>query len=498
MVSTDHPLATAAGLDALKRGGSATDAYISAALVQAVLMPPMTSIAGGLGLNWFDSKTGKTTMVAGDFKTPANEPGDWDEAGADSGRTVCAPGWLNGCSAAWRRWGRLKWPELFEHAIAHARDGFEVFPKLAGWMSANRLWMARYPEGQRVWCPDGRMISSGERLVQTDLARTLQRLQSDPDLHWFYTGDFAERYVAAARRDGGQLTMEDMARHRGNAVVQNAVPVGTYRGYEVHAPGATLVALALALAERGDLRALGAPLANPETVYRQMRILEEIWHTGLDRGVALGATNITAETVEPPSEALIEALWRRVVEEPSRPYDPLTPGTNALTVMDGDGNVAYNAHSCTGRPFGTGLLVDGVVLCRPLRNWGQPVRTPLGMSNCLLLARGGQAQYAVSSPSAGHLVAILQEAMNFGEFELGPSESVWNPRFGAPLPASRRAMIEGNFPEEHYDHLRKRGMGFFRVMPMESEMGSCQIVYRTGSGIGGVADPRRPGQAAGC
>lgn len=362
MVSTDHPLATAAGLDMLSRGGSATDAYIAAALVQAVLMPTMTSIAGGLGLNWFDAKTGRTTMVAGDFRTPAAEPGDWDEAGADSGRTVCAPGWLNGCAAAWRRWGRLDWRALFEHAIAHARDGFEVFPKLQSVMHVNRYWMARFPEAQRIWCPGGYMVATGDRLVQADLARTLERLQDDPDLHWFYTGDFAERYVAAARTDGGRITMEDMAAHRDNAKVQNAVPVGTYRGYDVHAPGATLVALALALAEHGDLRALGTPMDNPEIVYRQMRIMEEIWHAGLERGVALGATNVTSENTQPPSPELVERLWRRIADEPSRPYDPLNPGTNALSVMDRDGNVAYNAHSCTGRPFGTGLVVDGVVL----------------------------------------------------------------------------------------------------------------------------------------
>lgn len=497
MVSTDHPLATAAGVDMLKRGGSATDAYIAASLVQAVLMPTMTSIAGGLGLNWFDAKSGRTTMVAGDFGTPAAEPGDWDEAGADSGRTVCAPGWLNGCTAAWQRWGKLQWRELFEHAIAHARDGFEVFPRLSNVMYANRYWMARYPEAQRIWCPDGRVIAAGETLRQVELARTLEQLQDDSELRWFHTGDFAERYVAAALGDGGRITMEDMAAHRDNAKVQNAAPVGTIRGYEIHAPGARLVALALALAEHGDLRALGTPLDNPEVVYRQMRIMEEIWHHGLQGETALGATNISSEDVQPPAPELVERLWRNVVDRPSRPYDPLNPGTNALSVIDGDGNVAYNAHSCTGRPFGTGLVVGGVVLCRPLRNWGQPVRTPLGMSNCLLLAKDGQAAYAVSSPTAGHMVAILHETMNFAEFGLDPAQSVFNPRFGVPLPPSRRAMIEGDFPEGHYDHLKSRGMDFFRVMPFEGEMGSCQIVYRTAEGVGGVADPRREGQAAG-
>ena len=245
MVSTSHPLATAAALDMLRRGGSAADAYIAAAAVQVVVEPPMTTFGGGLGMNWFDGASGRTTLIYGRFGRPAAEDGSWDEAGADGGRTVAAPGWLNGAHAAWRRFGRLRWSALFEHALAHARDGFVIDPQLWGWIWEYRYKMARFAAGQRLWYPQGHLLNVGDRLVQPELARTITRLQADDGLEWFHCGDFAQRYVAAAREDGGRITLEDMAAHRDTALVVEAAPVGRYRGYEIHAPGSTLVALAL-------------------------------------------------------------------------------------------------------------------------------------------------------------------------------------------------------------------------------------------------------------
>ena len=359
-----------------------------------------------------------------------------------------------------------------------------------------RYWMARFPEGQRLWYPHGQLLNVGERLVQGDLARTLEQVQADPDLVWFHEGDFAQRYVAAARAHGGRITMADMAAHRGQALVQDAVPVGTYRGHQIHAPGATVISLALQAAEHGNLRKLGNPLDNPETLYQQMRLVEETWHEGIRRGTA-DKVQIDAEHTTAPSADQVAALWQSVRDAPSRPYDPITPGTNALVVADGEGNVTFGAHSVSSRPFGSGLLVNGVVVCRPMRIYGQPVVRPVGLANAMLLAKDGRAALAMASPTASHATNILQVAMNVIEFGIEPEPAVVNPRFGVSLPPSRRAMIEGDFPERHFEHLRARGMDFLRVSPLEGEVGSCQLIRFHADGLEGVADPRRPGQAAG-
>lgn len=496
MVSTSHPLATSAGLDMLRRGGSAADAYVAAAAVQVVVEPPMTTFGGGLSMNWFDGASGRTTLVAGTFGRPAAETGDWDEAAADGGRTVAAPGWLIGAREGWRRFGRLRWAELFEHALSHAREGFVIDPHLWGWVFEYRLKMGRFPAGQRLWYPQGHLLNVGDTLVQPDLARTIGMIQADESLEWFYCGEFAERYVATARADGGRITTEDMARHREAALAIEAEPIGRYRGHDIHAPGATLIGQALGAVEFGDLRALGAAGGNPETLYRQMRLIEEIWHAGLAEG-AIGAAGPFRAAGRPVTGEQIAELWRRVVDRPSHPFDPLHPGTNALVVFDADGNVAHGTHSCSCSPFGNGHVVDGVWLSRPVVIWGQPTPVPVGISTSLLLARDGKAVLAVGSPSISCVQNILQNTMNVIEFGMTPTESVRQPMFGAPWFPSRRAMVEGNFPEEHYAHLADRGMGFKRISPGECEMGSCHMVQSTPDGLQGVADPRRRGQAAG-
>lgn len=496
MVSTSHPLATAAALDMLERGGSAADAYLAAAAVQVVVEPPMTTFGGGLALTWFDGAMGRTSMVGGSFGRPAAETGDWDEVGADGGRTIAAPGWLVGAREAWRRFGRLRWAELFEHAFAHARDGFAIDPHLWGWVWEYRLKLGRFSAGQKIWYPKGHLLGVGDTLVQADLARTIAMIQADETLEVFYLGEFAKRYVATAQADGGRITLDDMARQHDAAFVVDAPALGQYRGYDIHAPGATLLALALGAVEHGDLRKLGPARENPETLYRQMRLIEEIWHEGQPKEGAevkwpFGTidTHVTQER--------LSNLWSRVVDLPSRPFAPLSPGTNALIVFDQSGNVAYGTHSCSCTPFGNGHVVDGVWLSRPLVIWGQPTPPPLGMATSLLLARDGKAKLAVASPSISSVHNILQNIMNIVEFGMTPRESVEQPLFGSPWHPSRRAMVEGSFTNEHFTHLANRGMGFKRVSPDECEMGSCQMVVSTDNGLVGVADPRRRGQAAG-
>jgi len=253
MVSTSHPYATEAALDMLRRGGSAADAYVAAAAVQVVVEPPMTTFGGGLGMTFFEKATGNCRSTGGLFQTPAAEDGDWDKAGADTLRTACVPGWLVGAKIAIENYGRLPWADHFEHALMYAEDGYELDATLWGWVYEYHMKLARYPEGQQIWYPDGHLVNPGERFKQPQLADTIRRIQADPKLEWFYKGEFAEKYVSTVQADGGRLTMEDMARGPDAGIAIDVPTIGTYRGYDLRAPGAFIVALALNAVEHGDL-----------------------------------------------------------------------------------------------------------------------------------------------------------------------------------------------------------------------------------------------------
>ena len=219
---------------------------------------------------------------------------------------------------------------MFEHAYQHAHEGFAIDLLLWGWIWEYRHKMARFPEGQKLWYPNGHLLGPGDRLVQRNLARTIHNIQHDETLEWFYRGAFARRYVAAVQADGGRLTLDDMAAHHGVVVSQEATIVGRCRGYEIHSPTSHLIALALRAIEHGDLRHTGRPTENPESLYRQMRLIEEVFHYGLDTTSSSFAEIMSShENVGLDAKLIatdqVQQTWQRVISEPSGPHDDLGP-----------------------------------------------------------------------------------------------------------------------------------------------------------------------------
>lgn len=201
MISTSHLAATAAGVRALQAGGSAVDAYLAAAVVQTVVEPTMTSLAGTMLVSVFDPAT-RTSRIVGDMGgLPSEEDGRLQEHERWSGRMVMRPGWVLASDAASRRWGRLAWAELFTDAIAAARAGFEVDPLVWGWMFEARRVAGMYPPGRDIWFPDGHLVRLGDVLRQPALARTLEQLATQGPAY-FYEGEFAQHYVDVAQSAG--------------------------------------------------------------------------------------------------------------------------------------------------------------------------------------------------------------------------------------------------------------------------------------------------------
>jgi len=499
MISTSHPLATEAGLAALREGGSAVDAYLAAAAVQTVIEPTMTSLGGGLVMSVYEPSTGKSRIVGGTNLLPAAETaGEFDDEAYWSGRTVTMPGWVCGAHAAWRKWGRLTWGRLWSEALACARDGFVIDQLLWGTMWEHRAVPGMYAEGQQVWCPGGRLVSMGEVLRQPGLARTIEQLaEQGPD--FFYQGAFAGRYVETARSAGGRITLEDMAAAQQMAFERELPALRLANGYELHT-GGLMYALALNLATIGGLGKRGRPSEDAESLYLSMRIVEETWHHCLSfahgsasREEALWKAVVAAS----PEEA--EKLWPRVLAGPPRAFDGMNMDTNAIVVVDEWGMVVHGTHSASGTPFGVGLMVDGVVLTRPLYHFARPVVTmPVGWGTSLLALRDGRPVFTAGSPAISAVQNVLQNTMNVLEWGMEPGESVSQPLFGSPIYPSQRPMVEATMGEAIIAGVERRGLKVRRVSPWEQEMGSCHAVHLGEDGaLRGAADPRRLGRAAG-
>ena len=263
---------------ALSQGGNAADAYMTVALTQIVVEHGLTSIAGGYSINYFDAATGEINSVLGPLGPAEAESYDFKRGSAvtQTGRAMPVPGFVSGLHASHTQFGKLKWSQLFESAIRNANDGFPVAPLLA---SAASSKAARFDDGKALWMKQGRLLRPGEMLVQKDLGRTL-KLVSTEGPEYFYTGKFADNYVRRAAADGGKISMRDMADWKELSRSRKVQLEGNYRGYQIAAGG--LVTYALHLNEALDLKSFGPAKDNPESLFRQYRIMEEVFLSSPD------------------------------------------------------------------------------------------------------------------------------------------------------------------------------------------------------------------------
>jgi oxamate amidohydrolase len=239
VVATPHYLASAAGLNILQSGGSAVDAAIAANAVLCVVYPHMAGLGGdgfwliaepGTGRVHGINASGPAALKATlDYYRPRSKDNEISARGPLSALTV--PGAIDGWRLAHERFGRLPWSKLFDAAIGYAREGMAVSRSLADWLVQDESILASYPATAAIFLPNKRVPRDGERLVQGDLALSLQQIANSGARKSFYEGPIAERVCAGLQPQGSPLAVEDFAAFHAEWVE----PIkATYRGYEVY------------------------------------------------------------------------------------------------------------------------------------------------------------------------------------------------------------------------------------------------------------------------
>src|SRR5262245_49102431 len=237
VVGTSSPLSVAAGLEILKKGGTAADAAMAISLAQVVECGgSYVSHAGILGMVYYDAATGKVHSLNAAYDTPREEkdPLKIPGRGKPSGRTALVPGFMAGVQAAHERFGKLPRKDVFAPAVTMAEDGIKVSPLLARFLQSKSAVLSRRPETKRIFTSaDGRFLVEGENIRQAELARTLKHIAED-GASYMYTGPWAEHFVAEVRKEGGKITMEDMKAYR--VIWEEPIRTDT-RGCQVCVPG---------------------------------------------------------------------------------------------------------------------------------------------------------------------------------------------------------------------------------------------------------------------
>ena len=281
MVVTANPLASKAGCDALKAGGTAVDAAVAAQMVLGLVEPQSSGLGGGAFMLYHDAKARSVQSYDGRETAPAaateNHLRYVDDAtdttapkpnARASGRSIGTPGTVRMLDLAHKDHGRLAWRSLLQPAIAHATDGFAVSGRLADAIAGARVNFLRDAEATGTYLnTDLSAKTLGTVLKVPAYAATLNRLASD-GAEAFYTGPIAQAIVdkintTSASNDGsaitpGKTTLADLAAY----TPKRREPICTaYRSYQVcgmppPSSGGITVASALGVLERFDLAAL--------------------------------------------------------------------------------------------------------------------------------------------------------------------------------------------------------------------------------------------------
>jgi gamma-glutamyltranspeptidase/glutathione hydrolase len=231
-VSAGHYLAAAAGFAVLEAGGNAIDAGCAAGITLGVVMPDLVN-AGGVAPILIRLADGTVETIAGLGPWPRSIPADLflrDHGGTipDGVLRTVVPAAPDAWITALERHGTMGFGDVARFAIRHAREGFAVHEILAGTIRDHAAEYARYPSNAAIFLPGGRIPALAEKFVQADLARTLQymadeeakaagrgRLAGLAAAHAaFYRGDIAREIAAFMAREGGYLTMADLAAYR--------------------------------------------------------------------------------------------------------------------------------------------------------------------------------------------------------------------------------------------------------------------------------------------
>ena len=227
-VATSQPLATAAGLSMLQRGGNAVDAALAAAICLTVVEPTSNGIGSDLFAVVHDGRALHGLNASG--KSPAAWSPDYfagrEEMPLDGPDSVTVPGCVSGWRDLHAAFGRLPFADLFEPAIRHARDGYPASPITAEAWGRGEGRFGKFDEFRKIFLPAPK---AGELWRSPDHAATLERIARDGG-ESFYHGDLAAKIADAA----GAMTADDLANHANVWYTPDALVHGDGCGVRLH------------------------------------------------------------------------------------------------------------------------------------------------------------------------------------------------------------------------------------------------------------------------
>jgi gamma-glutamyltranspeptidase/glutathione hydrolase len=502
----------------LRHGASAADAAVVVASTLAVVEPMMSGVAGDGFYLHYSARDGSASVINATGPAPLDATPEQFADGMPrwGARSASVPGSLDGWSELNKRFGSWEFGNLLQAAIYYAREGFAVTRRFSE-HTEELAAMAEDEDTARIFLPKGRPPQVGEKIIQRDLARTLQVI-ADAGVEAFYGGGLGARFVNAVRAKGGLISDFDLAEYK----VEMQEPISTtYRGYTVleappNSTGFTLLQ-ELNMAELFDLRSMG--FLSAESIHTLVEIKKLAF-------VEREAWIADPRFFDAPIEELLSKEHarelanridtRKAVTREIR--EPVAAGgdTTYFCVVDGRGNAVSGIQSINSA-FGAATVAGdtGILLNNRMRYWhlasGHPNRLEPGKRvrhtmNPPLVLKDGDLKIVYGTPGADAQVQTnLQILTSLLDYDLDPQQAVEAPRWRShqaggesnwPHTISDTLALENRVPNDVRQELAARGHDLEVVGPLAGGCNAMAILRQPDGMLLAGCDPRRDGQAA--
>jgi gamma-glutamyltranspeptidase/glutathione hydrolase len=547
-VAAANPLATDAGHQVLRAGGSALDAAIAVQMVLGLVEPQSSGIGGGAFLLHFDGQKitahdGRETAPAGardDMFMDQGKPLPFADA-VQSGHSVGVPGLVRMLEAAHRQHGRLPWAQLLQPAIKLAEQGFRVSPRLHTLLQADPH-LKKDPLALRFFYnAQGQAWPVGHLLRNPEYAHVLRRIAAEGS-RALHEGPVAQAMVtrtAQAPRPGN-LSMQDLAnyqpRQREALCFDHTAHAKAYRICGFPPPSSGQIAIGQILGMLGHAQSPGLDLTggqpSPEWLHRyaeasRLAFADRAQYVADPDFVSAPAGNwrsLLAPAYLRERSQLIgsQAMKAPQAGQPGGQATGFAPmpaqteyGTSHISVIDAQGRAvamtstieaAFGARRMVttdpSRPGGFLLnnqlndfsLTPTDAQGRPIANRVEPGKRPRSSMSPTLVFDKTSGQLLMSGGSPGgaliiHYTAkLLTGTLHWG---LNAQQAIDLPNFGS---LGGPILLETQrFDKTTVDALKARG---HEVVQIDMTSG-LQAIERTPKGWFGGADPRREGVVMG-
>lgn len=462
MVVSAHRLASKAGIDVLKAGGNAVDAAVAVGYALAVTFPEAGNLGGGgfMTIRFHDGRTAfidfrETAPAAATATMYLDANGNPVPQRSRRGYlAVGVPGTVAGLELARAKFGTRSRAQLMASAIRLARDGFVLDQGDSDFLATGADEFRKDPPTAAIFLNRGQPWKAGQRLVQADLARSLQQIAtSGPSA--FYNGPIAAKIVEASKAGGGIFSLRDFANYRARELKPLECD---YRGYHIiSAPppssGGVVICETLNILEGYPIAQLGFHSA--AGTHLLVEAMRRAYH---DRNVNLGDPSfVKVDTAHFIDKNYAAELRSGIDPNKATPSSSLpAPGipaegksTTHFSIVDGQGNavsLTYTLNDWFGAHVtaaGTGILLNDEMddfsakpgapnmfgLVEGPNNAVAPGKRPLSSMTPTIITKDGQLAMVVGTPGGSRIPsAVLETISNMIDFDMTVTEAVDAPR----------------------------------------------------------------------